>query len=204
MAYVSSVHDSTGYSPSMMMLGREIELPVDILYGKTPEENETIAFPQYVENLQQRLWDVHNNAREQMIAASDKQKRKYDHRANQFHYDIGQAVWVRWKLKRRGISPKLDVRWEGPYLVVSQVSDLIYKVQKNPTSRIRTLHHDLLKPYQGEHYNWFRQPGENVQSLDEDIVDVADESLETLTVKEVPRISGRRKRQPHWMNDYTT
>ena len=37
LAYRSSEHDSTGYSPSQMMLGREVELPVDLLYGPPPE-----------------------------------------------------------------------------------------------------------------------------------------------------------------------
>ena len=39
MAYRSSVHESTGVSPSSMMLGREITLPVDLVLGVPEEEN---------------------------------------------------------------------------------------------------------------------------------------------------------------------
>lgn len=34
LAYRSSTHESTGESPSILMLGREVELPVDLLYGR--------------------------------------------------------------------------------------------------------------------------------------------------------------------------
>ena len=37
LAYRSSEHESTGYSPNKMMLGRETELPADLLYGPPPE-----------------------------------------------------------------------------------------------------------------------------------------------------------------------
>jgi hypothetical protein len=37
MAYRSAVQDTTGYSPNQMMLGRETELPIDIVMGH-PEE----------------------------------------------------------------------------------------------------------------------------------------------------------------------
>lgn len=37
----SSVHDSTGETPSLLMLGREVELPIDMLYGR----NDTPKIP---------------------------------------------------------------------------------------------------------------------------------------------------------------
>ena len=37
LAYRSSEHESTGFSPNQMMLGREAELPVDLLYGPSPK-----------------------------------------------------------------------------------------------------------------------------------------------------------------------
>lgn len=37
MAYRSSEHDTTKFSPCMLMIGREIELPVDLIYGPHPQ-----------------------------------------------------------------------------------------------------------------------------------------------------------------------
>ena len=40
LAYWSSVHDSTGFSPNMMMLGREVELPLRVVVGMPHEDQE--------------------------------------------------------------------------------------------------------------------------------------------------------------------
>lgn len=41
VAYRSSEYESTGFSPAMLMFGREIDLPLDLLYGQPPETDET-------------------------------------------------------------------------------------------------------------------------------------------------------------------
>ena len=38
-AYKSSIHESTGEIPSLLMLGREVELPTDLLYGHKDTQN---------------------------------------------------------------------------------------------------------------------------------------------------------------------
>ena len=43
-------------------------------------------------------------------------------------------------------SPKLQSFWDGPFLVVQKLSDLVYEIQKSPTAKPRVVHHDRLKP----------------------------------------------------------
>jgi hypothetical protein len=66
----------------MLMFGREIELPIDLLYGPHPEKQGNVIGSEgsYLWNLTQTLWSIHNIAREKMKQASDRQKRQYDHR----------------------------------------------------------------------------------------------------------------------------
>ena len=46
-AYRSSIHESTHFTPNMMMFGREISLPVNLMFGDLPEEQNS-----YVEQVE--------------------------------------------------------------------------------------------------------------------------------------------------------
>ena len=53
MAYRSSVHESTGETPNMLMLGREIEVPLDLITEPPPDSLPLTT--EYALALQQRL-----------------------------------------------------------------------------------------------------------------------------------------------------
>lgn len=138
MAYRSSEHDTTKFSPCMLMLGREIELPVDLIYGPHPQSeefpDETQAVFAYSDNMQKRMWKVQEKARSNILKASDRQKRQYDVRVNQHRYQTGDVVWLHTLLRVKQRSPKLQRNWDGPYFVTKVMSDVIYKIQKSPFS----------------------------------------------------------------------
>ena len=63
MAYRSSVHDSINSSASMMMLGREIQLPIDLIFGSPDSERNEYAYGSlHAKELQDRLIEVHEFA----------------------------------------------------------------------------------------------------------------------------------------------
>ena len=43
LAYNSSVHSATGFSPFFFMFGREAKLPVDLMYGSNQMEKKSVA-----------------------------------------------------------------------------------------------------------------------------------------------------------------
>ena len=52
MAYRSSVHESTGYTPKFLIFGQELSLPLDCMYPN-PQENATTDIHEIVHNKQQ-------------------------------------------------------------------------------------------------------------------------------------------------------
>ena len=144
LAYRSSIHESTGQTPAAMMFGREVTLPIDLLLGSFPDQRDRSSDLPYLHELKEKLKEIHEIARENLEKSCDRQKRLYDHRANAHSYNVRDSVFLFDPTKKKGISPKLQSRWVGPYLVVQKLSDLLYKIQLSPQSKIKIVHHDRL------------------------------------------------------------
>ncbi|XP_036003984.1 LOW QUALITY PROTEIN: uncharacterized protein LOC118566341 [Fundulus heteroclitus] len=59
MAYRSTKHSATGFSPNFMMLGREISEPVDLVAGLPPDPEHQPTAPEYVQQMRERLELAH-------------------------------------------------------------------------------------------------------------------------------------------------
>ncbi|KXJ10888.1 Retrovirus-related Pol polyprotein from transposon 412 [Exaiptasia diaphana] len=168
MAYRSSVHETTGCSPSELMFGREIRLPVDLMFGAPESGKDLTNTCDYARSLQDKIRKVHGYAREHLTTESDRQKKKYNQRLNQKNYDRGAPVWFYNPKRRKGVSPCLQLPWEGPYLVLKRISDVVYKIQKSPRSKSRIIHHDRLQSYLKEKAPTWLYDVEEVQPVPAD------------------------------------
>ena len=169
LAYRSSIHESTGQSPYLMMFGRETTLPVDLLLGPSDiQTGKNITYASYIHGLRKNLAKSHELAREKLLAASDQQKRQYDIRSNINSYRQGDKVFVFDPSKKKGMSPKLQCRWSGPFEVVEKLSDLLYRVKF--TNKVKVIHHDRLKPCYG-HVQMQNQNNKVEDNLSEEVVE---------------------------------
>lgn len=138
-AYRSTVHPATGYTPNFMMFGREVTLPVDLLFP-LPDKEGAQDEVEYVHTLRHSLETAYQHARKCLKQAATVQKRDYDTRIKLQEYQIGDLVY-----KRNPRNKKLEVAWIGPLVVIKRINTALYQVATKGSSSI--LHHDLLKPY---------------------------------------------------------
>lgn len=158
LAYRSAEHESLGVSPCSMLLGREVNLPIDLILGK-PETDSSppIVKTAYAYELSKKLEEVHQFARQRLKLSSDRMKRYYNINAKMQSFEIESPVWLHNPKRRIGICPKLQRNWEGPYVVIKRLNEVIYRIQKGPKARPKVVHQDRLKPYLGENIpTWFK------------------------------------------------
>ena len=136
-SYNTSRHSTTKFTPFEMMFGRLCKLPFD------PPTKTSIIEPQlYVKNLQSYLNDVKDTARRNIEQVQRRSKQRYDaDRMNEKH-GIGEFVYIR----KLGLNKKLSPKYLGPYQVIQQLNDSIYRVQ-NPMkmNEILTVHTNRIR-----------------------------------------------------------
>ncbi|GFT26238.1 retrovirus-related Pol polyprotein from transposon 412 [Trichonephila clavipes] len=127
--------------------GRDLRLPCDLLFGRSPD---TPSSPEeYVQNLQARFEDVHNLARERINLRTEKMKTRYDTIATGHQFKEGDKVWFYNPTLRKGLSPKLQSHWDGPYTILKIINDVVIRIRKSTNSKPRVVHYDRLAPYYG-------------------------------------------------------
>ena len=93
MTYRPAVHETTGCSPSELMFGREVRLPVDLLFSPPNIDKGSKEVSDYTQTLQKKIKRVHRYAREYLNIESERQRQNYDQRLNQRTYDWVNSVW---------------------------------------------------------------------------------------------------------------
>lgn len=149
MAYRSSIHNSTKIFRNLMMFGREINLPIDLLFG-FPKEQPKESDSDYAYQLSESLAVIHKFARERLEFASKAMKRNYDHNAYSQEFNEGNYVWLHNLTRKKGKSPKLQCPWLGPYKVIKRLSDVVFRIQETKTSKPKVVHINRLRPYRRE------------------------------------------------------
>ena len=119
------------------MLGREIEVPLDVMTESTPDQPTSLF--EYVGALQKRLSSAFEDARLHLKESGVREKRNHDKKLSWKPLQPGDSVWLHNIRRRKGRNPKLDNPWEGPFLVIASLSDVVYWIQKTPRSNPKVI-----------------------------------------------------------------
>ena len=79
-AYRATAQESTGLTPNLLMLGREVRLPGEICWGSKCNEGNVTSYGDYVTQLRERIQHAHSIARKHLGKAATHQKKNYDAR----------------------------------------------------------------------------------------------------------------------------
>ena len=170
---------STGFSANMLMLGSEVSQPVDILFGAALRTDDDVDPADYVKQLRQKLREIHSLATQKMRSQMQYQKRNYNLKLQEYHYEVGDFVFRCNKASKVGSSKKLNPIWVGPLLVTEVINPVLYRVRDR--KREYVLHHDLLKRCEDRTIPfWLRKMRHNLMDLDTTIAyDSAEQQTES-------------------------
>ena len=147
-AYNSSKHSSTGLSPNLLFLGREITLPVDIIYGTEPLPPNARCLVDYVEKIREAMKNSFEFARDKLTSAAERQKKGYDKTAHVREFEPGS--WVLRYYPPLKHKDKLNARYVGPYLILRKTVTGVYEIQRSKWGPIIAVHIDHLKPFESD------------------------------------------------------
>ncbi|GFX86805.1 retrovirus-related Pol polyprotein from transposon 412 [Trichonephila clavipes] len=137
-------HESTGFSPTELVMGKNLRTPQTLVYEEWMEEGNTSQ--SVVEYLLQfnRLKRYQDIAITRMKECQLKRKTWYDRDVVERKFVEGDLVMVLVTSKQN----KLEVNWIGPGKVLSRISDTNYVIDLPGRRDRSTIYHvNLLKPY---------------------------------------------------------
>ena len=193
------------------MLGRDVNLPVDVMVGKPPVPNTAPCYVQYVEWVSHATEQAFAHARDSLRAAAERQKRNFDVGVKLMTFNEGDLVWFYYPPRKS----KLGVPWIGPFRVRRCLSNHTYEIVRTPGGKARITHVDNLRPYNGQDSS--NEPATADDEFPEEHVtrdDVPEKStLPTADVswEELPDtdalgndadIPKRCRRRPRYLDDY--
>uniref|UniRef100_A0A5S6QP01 Integrase catalytic domain-containing protein n=1 Tax=Trichuris muris TaxID=70415 RepID=A0A5S6QP01_TRIMR len=143
MAYRAATHASTGQSPYRVMFGRHCRMPEDTTshmagYRRTAK--------QYIENLGRVLDQINEAVKGRLSKDVARQKRYHDLVVKPQHFKVGDSVFLSTPCVRPGCKYKFHKPWTAPYVIVDQLSPVVFRIRHiMRTGIILAVHVDRLK-----------------------------------------------------------
>ena len=131
LAYNTSVHASTKFTPERVMYGREANLPLRLIFEEYEKLKPPTSVHEYVATQMDGMARVMTAHRENSQQAQIRMVRNHEKRRN--YYPIlkpGQWAMVFVDaVKKKGYVKKLTKRWRGPYKILKVYTKRVYCIK---------------------------------------------------------------------------
>ena len=112
LAYNTTVHTSTGFTPCRLVFGKECRLPGNMVHRELRPDPPPRDVGDYASWVRQALYEAYDEVHAQQQRATHRQKRNYDSKAVARAFPIGSWVLRYYPPARKD---KLCSPWIGPY-----------------------------------------------------------------------------------------
>ena len=137
----ATINRNTGFTPNKLMLGREVNLPIDLVFPLSSDESVEPDTEDYVKSLRQALVEAHSVARDKLGSTQKVMKHTYDLRVFERSYEKGQLVYILDSSSGKG--KNVRCLWKGPGVVLEKITPYLYRVREG--NKETTINHDRLK-----------------------------------------------------------
>lgn len=76
-------------------------------------------------------------------------KEYYDASSQDEVLSEGDPVWLYNPTRKKGLTPNLARTWQGPYIIVKKINDLVHRIQLGPKCKPKVVHKNQLWRYTG-------------------------------------------------------
>ena len=148
----SAYQSSNKWSPAFLMFGRQLRLPIEQALSAEPTAYSA-ELDDLVTQLKERQYDAITQVIDNQKAARAYQKKRYDQRARDRHFEIGDLVYRHNPSVAPGNAPKLTRKWIPGYVVVGRHENGLTYDARKPGSRDppESVHCNRLKPQPVSH-----------------------------------------------------
>ncbi|XDV17338.1 hypothetical protein PO909_023217 [Leuciscus waleckii] len=185
MAIRATPQESTKVAPFELMTGRQMTLPLHLLYQ--PGDNNLVTAyttSQYLDELHRHLKTTFAFAQQHLKTSAEGQKAFYDKKASHQELSVGDKVlYYNFALPPKQLSKKFLPHWTGPHEIVNKLSPVAYQIQLKRGPRepvLKWVHRNQIK-----RYNDFAQT-QLVTALMSDMLREVSSSMDNLAMGRIP------------------